>query len=96
MKSAGFTPGVKGYLKRAPSELRGRSPFSGAPISGASMTGLNLRPPRGMLRGPMGPDLPFPGNGDGRDKGDLEPDGGGGAQDPDAAEDPDDDLELDA
>ena len=96
LKSAGFTPGIKGYLKRAPSELRGRSPFSGAPISGASMTGLNLRPPRGMLRGPMGPDLPFPGNGDGRDKGDLEPDGGGGAQDPDAAEDPDDDLELEA
>jgi ATP-dependent Lhr-like helicase len=42
LAAAGFAPGQKGYLKRAPLEP----------------TGLRLRVPRGAPRGPLGPDLP--------------------------------------
>jgi ATP-dependent Lhr-like helicase len=42
LAAAGFAPGHKGYLKRAPLEV----------------TGLRLRAGRGEPRGPLGPDLP--------------------------------------
>ena len=47
LKAAGFTPGIKGYLRRGPTEARGQLDFSGS----------RLRAPRGMMRGPLGPDL---------------------------------------
>ena len=47
LKAAGFTAGIKGYLKRGATQPRG-------PID---TSGLRLRAPRGQLRGPMGPDL---------------------------------------
>ena len=47
LKGAGFTAGIKGYLKRGPTEARGQIDASG----------LRLRAPRGIMRGPLGPDL---------------------------------------
>jgi len=41
LATAGFSPGQQGFLKRAPLEV----------------TGLRLRAPLGMPRGPMGPDV---------------------------------------
>jgi ATP-dependent Lhr-like helicase len=41
LSAAGFSPGQQGFLKRAPLEV----------------TGLRLRAPAGMPRGPLGPDL---------------------------------------
>ena len=41
LKAAGFTAGIKGHLKRAPSEG----------------SRLHARPPRGVMRGPLGPDV---------------------------------------
>ncbi len=47
LKSAGFTAGIKGYLRRGPTEARGLTDLSG----------LRFRAPRGTMRGPQGPDL---------------------------------------
>jgi hypothetical protein len=41
LSGAGFSPGQQGFLKRAPLEV----------------TGLRLRAPAGMPRGPLGPDV---------------------------------------
>jgi ATP-dependent Lhr-like helicase len=49
LAAAGFTPGIKGYLKRAPLQLHVRGPGLAMP---------SLREPVGRMRGPLGADLP--------------------------------------
>ncbi len=44
LRAAGFIPGIKGFLKR------GATP----------PPGMHSRPPRGVIQGPLGPDLEEP------------------------------------
>jgi ATP-dependent Lhr-like helicase len=59
LKAAGFSAGIKGYLRRGPSEPRALTD----PRALIDPGGLRLRAPRGMMRGPLGPDLRAHGDG---------------------------------